>query len=271
MASDAATDQQSDKMLGRKDGAIGHLIFNNPEKHNAVSLEMWDAADRILDGFEADGEVRVVVISGAGGKSFVSGADISKFEKERGSQEAVNHYNERIKGVYERVEFFAKPTIAMVNGYCLGGGLNLAAACDLRFCSAKSKFGMPAARLALGYPYPAIRRLINAVGPSAAKYLMFSAERIDAEEALRIGLVQGVLGDQEELEHFVTGFAGRIAANAPLTVKAMKLISNEVLKDPQDTDLALCDRLVADCFASEDYKEGRRAFLEKREPDFKGR
>lgn len=270
MASEAATDQQSDKMLGRKDGAIGHLIFNNPEKHNAVSLEMWDAADGILDAFAADDEVRVVVLSGAGGKSFVSGADISKFEKERGSEDAVHRYNERIKGVYERVELFAKPTIAMVNGYCLGGGLNLAAACDLRFCSAKSKFGMPAARLALGYPYPAIRRLINAVGPSAAKYLMFSAERIDAEEAFRLGLVQKVL-PEEELESFTTDFAGRVAGNAPLTVKAMKAITNEVLKDPEDTDLALCDRLVADCFASEDYKEGRCAFMEKRDPDFKGR
>ena len=270
MASEAAKVTQSDKMLSRKAGAVGHLIFNNPEKHNAVSLEMWDAADRILDDFAADGGVRVVVLSGAGGKSFVSGADISKFEKERGSEEAVHHYNDRIKGVYERVEFFAKPTIAMINGYCLGGGLNLAAACDLRFCSTKAKFGMPAARLALGYPYPAIRRLINAVGPSAAKYLMFSAERIDAEEAFRIGLVQRVL-PEEELESFVTGFADRIAGNAPLTVKAMKLISSEVLKDPEETDLALCDRLVADCFASEDYKEGRRAFMEKRDPAFKGR
>jgi len=270
MASGTATDQPSDKMLGPKDGAIGHLIFNNPERHNAVSLEMWDAADRILDDFAADGDVRVVVLSGAGGRSFVSGADISKFEKERGSEDAVGHYNDRIAGIYERVEHFAKPTIAMVNGYCLGGGLNLAAACDLRFCSAKSKFGMPAARLALGYPYPAIRRLVNAVGPAAAKHLMFSAERIDAEEAFRIGLVQRVL-PEEELESFVAGFGGRIAANAPLTVKAMKLITNEVLKDPEETDLALCKRLVAECFASEDYKEGRRAFMEKREPVFKGR
>lgn len=270
MASETATDLQDDKMLDRKDGAIGHLIFNNPEKHNAVSLEMWDAADRILDDFAADTDIRVVVLSGAGGKSFVSGADISKFEKERGSLDAVQHYNDRIKGVYERVELFPKPTIAMINGYCLGGGLNLAAACDLRFCSARSKFGMPAARLALGYPYPAIRRLINAVGPAAAKYLMFSAERIDAEEAFRLGLVQRVL-PEEELESHVTAFAGRIAANAPLTVKAMKAISSEVLKDPEDTDLALCDRLVGECFASEDYKEGRRAFMEKRDPQFKGR
>ncbi len=262
--------EQSEMMLSRLDGAVGHLIFNNPEKHNAVSLEMWDAADAILDDFEGRGEIRVVVLSGAGGKSFVSGADISKFEKERGSMEAVEHYNERVKAVYERIQNFTKPTIAMVNGYCLGGGLNLAAACDLRFCSAKSKFGMPAARLALGYPYAAIKRLVNAVGVAGAKHLMFSAKRIDAEEAFRIGLVQQVLAE-EELEGFVSDYAKQIAGNAPLTVKAMKLIANEVLKDPAETDLALCDRLVAECFASEDYKEGRRAFLEKREPQFQGR
>lgn len=263
-------DQRSDKILSRHDGAVGHLIFNNPEKHNAVSLEMWDAADAVLDDFEGQVEIRVVVLSGAGGKSFVSGADISKFEKERSSEAAVAHYNDRIKVIYERIQHFPKPTIAMINGYCLGGGLNLAAACDLRFCSAKSKFGMPAARLALGYPYAAIERLVNAVGLAAAKQLMFSAQRIDAEEAFRIGLVQKVLSEAD-LEGFVAAIARTIAGNAPLTVRAMKLIANEVMKDPDQTDHALCARLVAECFASEDYKEGRRAFLEKREPRFQGR
>jgi enoyl-CoA hydratase/carnithine racemase len=263
-------DLQTDKMQARKDGPIGHMIFNNPERHNAVSLEMWDAADAILDAFEKDPEVRVVVLSGAGGKSFVSGADISKFEKERGSEEAVRHYNDRIKVVYDRVHAFPKPTIAMINGYCIGGGLNIAVTCDLRYCSAKSKFAMPAAKLALGYPYPAIKRLTDAIGPAAAKQLMFSAKRIDAAEAYRLGLVQQIV-EEAELEGFVAEMAGAIAANAPMTVKAMKLISNEVLKDPDARDLAMCDRLVRDCFASEDYKEGRRAFMEKRPPEFKGR
>ncbi len=260
----------TDKMIARKEGAIGHMVFNNPEKHNAVSLDMWDAAEAIMDDFERDASVRVFVLSGAGGKSFVSGADISKFESERGSMEAVLSYNERIKGIYERLESFPKPTIAMINGYCLGGGLNLAVCCDLRFCSDKTQFGMPAAKLALGYPFAAIRRLINVVGLGAAKDLMFSARRIDAAEALRIGLAQKVL-PESELEAFVSDYAGQIAANAPLTVKAMKIIAGEVMKDPGARDLDLCNELVSACFASDDYVEGRRAFMEKRKPDFKGR
>ncbi len=131
-------DLPTDKMLARQEGAVGHVIFNNPERRNAVSLEMWDALDVIMQHYEADDGVRVVVFSGAGGKSFVSGADISKFEKERGSKEAVANYNARIKVVYDRIEAFPKPTISMIDGHCVGGGLNLAASSDLRYCSAKS-------------------------------------------------------------------------------------------------------------------------------------
>ena len=256
-------------MLSKIEGSIGYLIFNNPEKHNAVSLEMWDATDTILDEFESNRDVRVVVLTGAGGKSFVSGADISKFEKERGSAEATKHYNARIRAIYERIDHFHKPTIAQVDGYCIGGGLNLAVCCDIRICSKKSKFAMPAAKLALGYPFPAIQRLINAIGASNAKYLMFTAERIDAETAYRIGLVQFV-HDESSLEHEVATVANQIGSNAPLTVKAMKFIATQVLTDPENRDLAKCDALVDACFNSEDYKEGRTAFMEKRAPRFKG-
>jgi enoyl-CoA hydratase len=260
----------TDKMIARIDGAVGHMIFNNPTRHNAVSLEMWEAAETILDAFESDTTVRVMVLSGAGGRSFVSGADISKFESERANQEAVATYNAKVQRVYARIEHFPRPTIAMIHGYCIGGGLNLAVACDLRICSNKAAFAMPAARLALGYPFDSIRRLTQAVGPGMAKALMFSAERIDAAEALRIGLVQRVL-EPDALESHVESYAGRIAANAPLTIRAMKYISGQVLADPVARDLARCDEMVAACFASEDYVEGRTAFSEKREPRFKGR
>ena len=260
----------TNKILAHTAGATGHIIFNNPERHNAVSLEMWDAVEIAISEFKIQEKVRVVVLSGNGGKSFVSGADISKFEKERGSREAVEHYNARLKVVYDLIENFPKPTISMINGYCMGGGLNLAACTDIRIASDNSKFSMPAAKLALGYPFDAIRRLINAVGASSAKYLMFTAQSIDANRAQILGLVQETVPEKELFNH-VEKLANNIASNAPLTVKAMKFISNQAMQsDNLSRDLDVCDAMVAACFQSEDYIEGRKAFMEKRKPDFKG-
>ena len=259
----------SEKMLSRVEEGVGYITFNNPEKHNAVSIEMWDALEKILDEFRSSKDIRVIVLNGAGGKSFVSGADISKFDKERSSKEAILSYNKRTQKVYELLETFPKPTIAMIDGYCIGGGLNLAVCCDIRICSEKSKFAMPAAKLSLGYPFSSIKRLFDVMGPGMAKHFMFTAEKISASEALACGLVQKLV-NEENIETYVRDYALTISHNAPLTIKAMKQIGIEILKNPDERDLLLCEQLASACFDSEDYKEGRKAFLEKRKPNFKG-
>ncbi|MFL6821494.1 MAG: enoyl-CoA hydratase [Xanthobacteraceae bacterium] len=261
---------KTDKMLARKDGGVGYVIFNNPERHNAVSLDMWDATSRILEGFANDEEVRVVVLTGAGGKAFVSGADISKFESERATLEATRHYNATVEKAYTGIQQFAKPTIAMIRGYCIGGGVGLAVCCDLRICSDNSRFAVPAAKLGLGYSYAGLRRLVDVVGPAFAREIFFTARQFDAEEASRMGLVNRVV-PEAELEPYVKNYADTIAANAPLTVKGVKYIIGEITKDESTRNLARCAELVEQCFASNDFIEGRRAFMEKRKPAFTGK
>lgn len=259
----------TDKILTDRAGDFARIVFNQPEKRNAVSLEMWEAVEKALDAFETDPSVRGLILSGAGGKAFVSGADISKFESERASEEAVAHYNATTKRVYDKVEAFSKPTIAQIDGYCVGGGVALSLCCDIRICGESSKFAIPAAKLGLGYGYPGLKRLVNVVGPAFAKEMFFTARRFDAGEALAMGLVNRVVAD-DQVAATAEEMAETIAGNAPMTVMSVKYIVSQVLAEESDRDLAECDARVKACFASKDYIEGRRAFLEKRKPEFIG-
>lgn len=258
------------KMLMEKDGAIGRIVFNNPARHNAVSLEMWQGLAQILEAFEGDDGVRVIVLSGAGGKAFVSGADISEFKEKRATEEAAAEYARISEQARLRLQNTLKPTIAMIRGYCIGGGLATAIGCDLRIATEGSRFGIPAAKLGVGYAYDGIKKLIDLVGPAYAREIFYTARQFSSEEALRIGLVNRVV-PSEVLEDTVSELAATIAGNAPLTVRACKQIIREALKDESERDMELCRRVVAECFASQDYIEGRTAFMEKRRPAFKGR
>ncbi|MBL8835600.1 MAG: enoyl-CoA hydratase/isomerase family protein [Alphaproteobacteria bacterium] len=260
----------TDKLLYQRTGAIARIVFNNPARHNAVSLEMWEAANDALDQAAADPDVRVLVVAGAGGKAFVSGADISKFESERASAEAVERYNRTGEQVYSKLHGFPRPTIAAIQGYCVGGGVGIATSCDIRLCSEGSRFAIPAARLGLGYAFAGIRRLVDVVGPAFAKEMFFTARQYSASEAAAMGLVNRIVPDGE-FAAYLEDYVQTIAGNAPLTVAQVKRTVGEVVKDPAERDIAACERMIAACFASEDYREGRTAFMEKRRPVFKGR
>ena len=257
------------RIAARRDGAVGWLVFDNPERRNAVSLEMWQAIPPLLDDFEADAAIRAVVLSGAGDKAFVSGADISQFEKERASAQAVKRYDEIGERAQTRLANFEKPVIAMIRGYCLGGGLNIANLCDLRIAAEDARFGIPAARMGLGYRAGSMKKLVDIVGKAAALEIMITARQFSAAEALGIGLVHKVV-PVPELETATRAYCDMIAANAPLTLRAAKRIIREVTRGGE-FDAAACEAWVKECFASEDYTEGRRAFMEKRKPAFKGR
>jgi enoyl-CoA hydratase len=261
---------QTDKMLSRKEGHVGYVIFNNPARRNAVSLEMWEATARILDNFGKDNDVRVVVLTGAGDKAFVSGADISRFENERANEEAVARYNQIVERANAAIYEYPKPTIAMIRGFCIGGGVGLALCCDLRICSDDSRFAVPAAKLGLGYAYQGLKKLVDVVGPSFAKEIFYTARQFDAEEARAMGLVNRVV-KADELEAYVKKYADTIGENAPMTIATTKFIIGEVVKDESKRDLAKCAAMVKKCFESDDYTEGRRAFMEKRTPVFTGR
>jgi enoyl-CoA hydratase len=264
------TISKTDKMTAEKDGPIGWITFNNPARHNAVSMDMWEALSDIVNDYEKDDAIRVIVVKGAGEKAFVSGADISEFEEKRSSPETTRRYNETSQNATKALKHVSKPTIAMIRGYCIGGGVSVAMSCDIRIAAETAKFGVPAAKLGLGYEYDGVRKLMDVVGPSFAKEIFFTARQFTAQEALIMGLINRMAPDSE-LESYVREYSATIAVNAPLTVSSIKTIVAEALKDESLRDMALCDQVVDRCFNSADYVEGRKAFMEKRKPKFVGR
>lgn len=263
-------DTTTDKLIARKENGIGWVIFNNPEKRNAMSPDMVDAMRVALEDYATDDEVRVVILRGAGDKAFVSGADISKFAATRSNPEQVREAEARSEAANRALRECPKPTIAMIRGYCMGGGLGVAIACDMRIATEDSRFGVPAAKLSVGYRYEGLKRLADVVGPAFTAEIFYLGRQFSAQEALQMGLVNRVL-PVAELESYVMDYAKTMAANAPLTLKAVKRCLIEMRKDPGERDLELCQSMVEACFAGKDFIEGRTAFMEKRKPAFQGR
>jgi enoyl-CoA hydratase len=258
------------KMLAASDDGVGLVTFNQPDKRNAMSVAMWDGLADILDGFAADPAIRVVVLTGAGHRAFVSGADISEFEQQRGDAGARQEYDRLTSTGREKLANFPMPIIARIRGFCLGGGLAIAMSADLRIAGRDSEFGIPAARLGIAYGFEMTQQLVSLVGPAHARMLLYTGARIEAAEAERIGLINRVVPD-EELSDVVADLARTIADNAPLSVAAAKLIVNQATKSERERDVVAVHRVVSACFDSEDYREGRRAFMEKRTARFLGR
>jgi len=260
----------SERLIVEKQGAVGWITFNQPEKRNAVSVDMWEAMPEALERFAADPEVRVIALKGAGDKAFVSGADISQFEKQRSGPEAVQHYEEIAERAQLMLYGYDKPTVAVIRGFCMGAGVNIALCCDLRIAADDARIAIPAARMGLGYRTTSTKNLVDTVGAANAREMLITARQYKADEALAIGLVHRVVpvaGLEAAAQELLEG----IGANAPLTMASAKFIIRELLRSQAGFDAAACTATVKRCFDSADYKEGRTAFMEKRKPLFRGK
>ena len=258
------------KILQSVADGVGVITFNNPEKRNAMSLDMWEGLGHALVELRDDAEVRVVIMVGAGDKAFVSGADISQFEKNRHNAQASEEYSKRSAAQRALLADYPKPIIACIRGFCLGGGMQVAMLADIRIAAENSQFGIPAAKLGIAYGYDGLKNLVSLVGPSWARLLMYTGMRIDSAEGLRIGLVDRVVPDAE-LWSATTDIARTISGNAPLAIQAAKITIAQVLKDPEKRDMDAIKQAGIACMDSDDFREGRRAFMEKRKPQFTGR
>jgi enoyl-CoA hydratase/carnithine racemase len=258
------------EILTTKNGAVGTITISNPTKMNAMSVQMWMDLPKAIRAFDADPEVRVIVIAGVGEKAFVSGADISQFDKLRSSAKTQDDYDNAVADSMVAPVECSKPVIAKIRGFCFGGGLGLAAACDIRICSEDATFRMPAARLGLGYGHKGIKRFTDIIGLANATDIFVTARRFDAPDALRMGFVSRVCAGSA-IDAVVDQYTKMIGENAPLTVAASKFNIRQVCAHPDEQDMDRAVQMVKNCFASEDFKEGRTAFMEKRPAQFKGR
>ena len=251
-------------------GPIGWLIWDNPSKVNALSPGMYEDAQTVIDAYIADPAIKVVIMRGSGRKAFISGADIKSFDKTRSSPEAMKKSAEAPAKLRRTLLDMEKPLIAMIYGYCLGGGLGMALNADMRFASPDAQFSVPAALRGIAYAPAGLKQLVDLVGPSAAKDIMFSARRLKADEALRIGLINRVV-DADELEADTIAYAEVLAANAPLSMRASKYFINQLGLERSQRDEARMEAMQREAEASEDFKEATRSFVEKRKPVFQGR
>ena len=258
------------RVIAEKENGIGWLIYDNPARRNAFNGEMTEQAMAALDDFGSDPAVRVVIVRGGGDRNFVSGGDISSFEKQMATEESKARMFKRREESSEKLRLVEKPTIAMIRGYCLGGGLGLALNCDIRICTEDARFGIPAAKLSIGYLAKGIQTLMSLVGPSVAKEILYTARQYTAAEALAMGLVNRIV-PAAELESYTREYAAVIAGNAPLAIINAKTAVNELLKDPADRNMKLVAERAAAATNSQDHIEGRNAFLQKRKPVFTGK